>query len=253
MRSEFREIELSGSGSALMNAWETDCGAVSNLLLRHGLSIVSVHCSRAGRVKLGSSNHKERQECIDENLRFLDLMSKSGIDELVLHPEGLDRLPESSSRIDYCHSHSLFFPLLDSLQQLNERARPLGIRLAIENMQTPASYFASMRQLLQLIEGFDSNVGLCLDVGHSFLAGLDVDQELLTALRSARLFSLHLHNVQAEERQDHILPENGLLNLSGLIEVLDKADFKGQRTIELRPSGTPLQELRQAARTFLTS
>lgn len=251
--SDFRKIELSGSGSALMNAWEKDCRDVQKLFHRHDIQAVSVHCSRAGRVKLGSSNRDERQKCITENRNFLQRMSESGIGEFVLHPEGLDAPPESISIMDSHQQKSYYAPLVDSLQQLNEEARQLGIRLAVENMQSPASPFASIQQLLQLIENFDRNMGLCLDIGHSFLAGLDARQELQAALQSSRLFSLHLHNIQSEGHRDHILPENGLLDLPWFIETLDKSGFKGQRTIELRPSENPLQELRRAVQVFRTS
>ena len=252
--SGFAELELSGTGSALMSAWQTDGPGTTARLARHGLKATSVHCSKAGRVGLGSSDRDERDRAVQENMSFLRNMAESGVQQLILHPEGVARSmvasghPSGAAVLGWDDQH-----LRDSLSRLADCAGELGLVLAVENMQSAVAAFTTMDSLLDLIGGLGGHVGLCHDVGHSLLAGLDAEREMRRALRSGRLFSLHLHHVSVDEVDHLLLPQGGQPDLNVLLADLDKAQFPGQKTIELRPNPAvdPRSVLQSAAKVFL--
>ena len=248
--SRFSAVELSGTGSALMTAWQNDGPGTTALLGRHGIAIASVHCSRTGRAHLGSSNRHARNGAVQENIAFLRNMAGCGIRQLVLHPEGVENITSGPASLGGAAGDDQY--LREALSRLADCAGALGVNLAVENMQAASSPFASVRNLLAAIAGLGDHVGLCHDVGHSLLAGLDPGREMALALASGRLLSLHLHHVRGDGT-DHLLLEDGNPDLQALLTRLDKACFSGQCTIELRPAAAvaPGDVLLAAAKMFL--
>lgn len=61
---DFRGIELSGTGSELLMAWEQDPRGMIEKLERAGLAVPSIHCTIAGRRSLASPDRDARQVSI---------------------------------------------------------------------------------------------------------------------------------------------------------------------------------------------
>ncbi|MBU0610522.1 MAG: sugar phosphate isomerase/epimerase [Armatimonadetes bacterium] len=236
----FRRVELSDDASPLVRAWEADPVAVTADLAAAGLTVDSVHTPEPGRF-LDLPDAAARQASIQANLDYFDLMTAAGVPEMVVHPisnaAGLtaETLAAAQGRVR------------DSLAQLADAAGEHDLRLGVENLGANEELAGSLASLLSLIDGLGSHVGLCHDIGHTVQAGLDPVAEVELALRSGRLFSLHLHDVNAEKR-DHYIPGEAALDFAPYLAALAAHSFAGLRTLEIAPGrGDTTERLRLAA------
>lgn len=238
--SGFKEIEISGSGSSLLNEWEDDPVGVCQRLKAIGIHVLSIHCPVAGR-SLDHTDRITRQASIDANIEYFNKMEKCGIKEIVIHPMGGGdySTPEKHAKSRACSAGSLGI--------LAEHAGQTGIRMAVENLvkNRPGSTTAD---LLEMIEGLGDHVGICFDVGHAEQAHLDLVNELKTAISAEKLFSLHIHDVDAASGKDHFIPGEGRIDWNTFIFLLDDCGFQGGRILEISPPETGVAErLRKAA------
>lgn len=227
--SGFKYIEISGSGSGLLKEWEDDPVGVCQKLKAADIHVLSIHCPVAGRF-LDHADEAARRSSVEANLAYFSKMKECGIREIVIHLIGAgnystpERYAESRTRCD------------ESLRTLARYAGQIGVRMAVENLGSnrPGS---SMADLLEMIAGLGDHVGICFDVGHAEQAGFDLTHELETAISAGKLFSLHLHDVNAEGR-DHFIPEEGRINWNVFISELDSYGFQGGRILEISPPET---------------
>ncbi|MGQ9729734.1 MAG: sugar phosphate isomerase/epimerase family protein [Candidatus Zipacnadales bacterium] len=221
----FEELELSADWAPLVQMWEYEPARTMERLRAAGMSVRSVHSPESGR-HLDVPEDVERQASILENLRYFNLMTQSGIEEIVIHPTSSAPV-ETPTEIAAVRHRSV-----ESLAVLAEHAGRAGIRLQVENLGRAPRPGHAIHELLELIEGLGDHVGLCHDVGHSVQAGLDVIVEMRAALAADKLFSLHLHDVDADLR-DHYIPGEGTVDLPALLDELDAVAFPGGRILEI--------------------
>ena len=234
----FTNIELSSAWSALVGAWENDPAGVVAELTAAGLTVDSIHNPSSGR-SLDSPDDEERRASIEHNLRYIDLMQRSGIPEIVIHPvSGAAGQDDDAWAAVPARSR-------ESLSELAKVAGQAGVRLAVENVGRNNRPGSSIASVLELIDGLGDHVGLCMDIGHSQQAGLDLLAELSTGLRSGKLFTLHLHDVDPNGK-DHYVPGEGCLDLDPFLDMLDAHDFAGGRTLEISP--VPAEEVPERLR-----
>lgn len=228
----FRRVEISGAvDAAMVVAFETDPVPLIEMLGDFGLTVASVHSPVAGRF-LDLPDESERLASVDANLRYLDLMARCGVPEIIIHPISSDAKLTGDERA------VLMARVTDSLQRLADPAAALGLRLAVENLFGLSS---TMFELLDLIAPFGGHVGLCHDIGHTVQARLDPLAETRSALRSGRLFSLHIHDVNAAGA-DHFIPGEGKVDLAAIMAELDVAGFLGLRTLEIARSDEQIEQ-----------
>ena len=235
----FEKIEISGSGSPLLQLWEDNPVSACQKLKSAGLSILSIHGPIAGR-RLDHADEATRQESIAANLEYFDKMRNCGIPEIVIHPIGSGDYSTQEKHIE-SRTRSL-----NSLKVLAEHAEQMGVRMAVENLSgnRPGSTLADM---LKMIDGLGDHVGICFDIGHAVQAGLDIIHELKTAVSAKKLFSLHIHDVN-EKGKDHFVPGEGKINWDAFISELDACDFHGGRILEISPPETEVaQRVRKTA------
>lgn len=233
--SGFTATELSADQSTLVQAWEREPEAVCEQLAARDLSVPSVHSPQPGRL-LDAVDETVRQASILANVEYLRRMSMCGIAELVVHPTGAPRPATERGRPGDLSRAA------DSLHCLAEHAGKLGLRLAVENIGFDRCRpDATMAALLEAIDGLGDHVGLCLDVGHTELAGLDLVDELRTAMRASKLFSLHLHDVTVGGK-DHVIPGEGRIDFRPFLAELDAAGFAGGRILEISPPDAGVAE-----------
>jgi len=231
--SGFKKLEISGSGSGLLQAWEDDPVRTCQKLKSVGMDVLSVHCPIAGR-RLDDINEATRQESVAANVVYFDKMRSCGIPEIVIHPVGAG---DYSTQKKHAESRN---QSVKSLKALAEHAEQIGVRMAVENLSgnRPGSTLAD---ILEMIDGLGDHVGICFDIGHAEQAGLDLIHELNTATSSGKLFSLHIHDVN-EKGRDHFIPGEGRINLNAIISVLDACNFQGGRILEISPPETDVAE-----------
>lgn len=237
----FRRVELSDDASPLGRAWEADAAGVSERLRAAGLTITSIHTPVPGRF-LDVAADAARQQSVQANLDYFALMAAAGVPEMVIHPissaDGLEgaALAAAQGRVR------------DSLQTLADVAGARGLRLAVENLGANYSLAGSMESVVELTEGLGEHVGLCHDLGHTVQAGLCPVHQVGVSLRSGRLFSLHVHDVNAD-LHDHFIPGEGCVDFPAYLAELSRGGFAGIRTLEIAPTPTGFAErLARAAR-----
>ena len=137
--SGFREVEISGSGSGLLEEWENDPADVCQKLESVDIRVLSIHSPVAGR-RLDDADKAVRQASIAANLDYFGKMADSGIEEIVIHPNGSGDFSTQEKR-DMKRSLSI-----ESLEMLAEHAGRMGVRMAVENLGSdrPGSAMAGL-------------------------------------------------------------------------------------------------------------
>ena len=240
--SGFRETELSAAEGLLVQAWEKDPAGICGQLKAAGLAVRSIHCTPRG-YGLCSTDAMARQASYAAYLEYFDAMRRSGIEEVVVHPWiGKDIAPEEAPEAPKARA-------LESLAILAEKARPFGVKLAVENLPGNRENLPgqTVEQLLELIDGLGDHVGVCLDTGHATMRGLDLVDQLRKAGKN--LFSLHMHDI-GPDGKDHFVPGEGAYDWGPFLDLLH-SDYEGVvRTIEVKPpvsNDIIVERLRKAA------
>ena len=230
----FDRVEISCAQSPLGRAWEDDPVAVVGLLGDAGMDACSVHDPDTGRF-LDVADDDRRRQAIEQTAGYVRRCRDSGVGLVVVHATSTDGLAPgdtASRRVERSR---------DSLRCLAALAGECGVRLAVETLpgragQRPDETVAG---LLGLIEGLGDHVGVCIDVGHTWMSGHDPVSEI--AMAGERLFSLHLHDVK-EGRHDHHLPGEGELDFEAMLDQLVGMRFEGLAVLEISPRDETIDE-----------
>ncbi len=137
-----------------------------------------------------------RIEAMDEIKRALESAEHIPVRNLVVHLG--ERLDEWSPRaIEFAGT---------AIEHLGAFARPLGVRLLVENL---LSEVTTPQHLVTILEmGHLNNVGICLDVGHAHMTVGTA--EAITAF-GARIASVHVHDNHAV-KDEHLWPGDGTID-----------------------------------------
>jgi len=237
----FTRVELSADYAALVIDWESDPESLCATLAEAGISVPSVHTPEPGRF-LDVPDEAQRLASVEENLRYFRLMRASGVPDIIIHPisgyagsddEAWAKVPAQAT---------------ESLKALAEEAGEMGVRMAVENLGGGGRPGSTMASVLEMIDGLGDHVGLCMDIGHSQQAHLDLLEELSVALSSGKLFTLHLHDVDPEGK-DHYIPGEGCIDFDPYLGLLERSGYSGGRTLEIAvaPAETAEERVRQTA------
>src|SRR5215467_2972300 len=116
---------------------------------------------------------------------------------------------------------------MTSIEQLRAFAKPLGVRLLLENIPNDLS---TPEKLVDFIHDshFD-DVGVCFDVGHAHLMG-DVQQAFETL--KEHIHSTHVHD-NTKDRDSHLWPGQGSVNWKEAMELLRSAPHTPPLLLEI--------------------
>ncbi|MGP8252421.1 MAG: sugar phosphate isomerase/epimerase family protein [Terracidiphilus sp.] len=145
----------------------------------------------------------------------------------VLHPEKSRRIDamdeikralESAERIPFKHMvvhlgeredawspRSIEYAQI-ALEHLGAFARPLGVRLLVENLLSEATTPEHLKLILEL--GRLNDVGICLDLGHAHIT-VGVAEAIATL--GKKIVSVHVHDNHAE-KDEHLWPGDGTID-----------------------------------------
>ena len=115
---------------------------------------------------------------------------------------------------------------------VEELAKKYNIKVAVHNHPSENSYW-NPEILLGCIEGKGNLLGACADVGHYKRMGLD-PSDCLKKL-DGKIFSLHFKDIAPsgdEQTLEDVVWGKGILNVKGMMEELERQNFKGYFTIE---------------------
>jgi sugar phosphate isomerase/epimerase len=95
---------------------------------------------------------------------------------------------------------------LTAIEHANAFARPLGVKILLENLQNDVTTPDHLLEILKV--GHFDNVGIALDLGHAHLAGGTAAIDEAIELLKPRLTTLHLHDNHGPEarKDDHLWP-----------------------------------------------
>ncbi|RRA48393.1 sugar phosphate isomerase/epimerase [Acidipila sp. EB88] len=168
-------------------------------------------------VNVVHQDKSRRIDAMDEVKRALEVAEQIPFKHLVLHLG--DRGDSWSART--------LEDALTALEHLQTYARPLGVRLLVENIQNEVTTPAHLLEILNV--GHLDDIGVCLDVGHAHL-GDGVAQAIETL--SPRIRTAHLHDNKGE-RDEHLWPGDGTIDFAAALAGLAKAQQQPAGILEI--------------------
>ncbi|MEM2205471.1 MAG: sugar phosphate isomerase/epimerase [Candidatus Hadarchaeales archaeon] len=135
---------------------------------------------------------------------------------------------------------------LSLLRSLAEKAREVGVKLAVENGMTASSPFSRPEELKEVVE--EVGAWITYDVGHANLREraegrkLDVRSHIRSMGKS--LLHLHVHDNKGVD-DDHLVPGEGEIDFSSLFFCLREMGYKGMIVAELWDPNKPVEVARK--------
>jgi sugar phosphate isomerase/epimerase len=179
---------------------------LANWFLSNPLQAWSMHAplfpdremGRAGApsVNLLHPEKSRRIDAMDEIKRALETAEYIRFQNLVIH------LGEPTD----AWSPRTIESALTALEHLGAFARPLGVRLLVENLPGESTTPEHLAIILEM--GHLNNVGVCLDLGHAHLAPGIPDA---IATLSNRIASVHVHDNHGL-KDEHLWPGDGTID-----------------------------------------
>jgi sugar phosphate isomerase/epimerase len=212
----------------------------------NGIPLNSVHSplyadyewGRAGAppVNVASTDRAARIEAMDEIKRALEIAEQIPFRFLVQH---LGTPNES-------FSEKKFEAAMTSIEHLRAFAKPLGVRILLENIPNELS---TPDKLVEMIHGahFD-DVGVCFDFGHAHM--MTSVREAFEILRN-QIQSTHVHDNE-KEKDTHFWPGRGSIDWKEAMELFRSAPQKPPLLLEIGEDEkvNPLEKLGEAFGTL---
>jgi sugar phosphate isomerase/epimerase len=205
-----------------------------------GIPLNSVHSplyadyewGRAGAppINIASTDRANRIEAMDEIKRALEIAEQIPFRFLVQH------IGVANEAFD---DHK-FEAAMTSVEHLRAFAKPLGVRILVENIPNELS---TPDRLVEFIRtSHMEDVGVCFDVGHAHLMGGVVqDFEIL----KGHICSTHIHD-NAKDKDSHLWPGDGSINWKEAMELLRSAPQTPPLLLEIEgEEKVPLEKIEQ--------
>ena len=145
-----------------------------------------------------------RIDSMDEIKRSLEAAEQIPFRNLILH---------LGERNDGWSARTLEYALT-ALEHLGAFARPLGVRLMVENLTSDPTTPEHLVEILRI--GHLDNVGVCLDLGH---AHITVGIPSAIATLDTRIASVHVHDNHAQ-KDEHLWPGDGTIDWTSTVSAL---------------------------------
>ena len=219
--------------------------ALADWLTESNLTLHSVHGPITDRFAQGriqrmfstaTRDQDARKETLREIAASLKVAATIPFSYLVVHvgvPSSLQPGPDDNSRE----------AALRSIEEILGVARATDVRIALEVMGNPLS---TTPALIETIESNfdDTDVGVCMDVGHAHLLG---DTAEAIELASEYLITTHIHD-NRRDTDDHLVPFRGSINWPATVMAFQKIGYDGVLMYEVRESESPAAVLDNAVR-----
>jgi sugar phosphate isomerase/epimerase len=117
-----------------------------------------------------------------------------------------------------------------ALEHLGAFARPLGVRLLVENLVSEPTTPEHLVEILEL--GHLNSVGVCLDVGHA-----NITTGVIPAISTlkSRIVSVHVHDNQGV-KDEHLWPGDGTIDWTAAAQALNQLPEPPAIVLEIHPS-----------------
>lgn len=174
-----------------------------------GLEVEFVHLGYKGINNIWIDG-EDGENLVDKYIQDLDVCKSNNIDMVVMHLTSKSIAPEPS------------LIGVERLQKIVNHAEKLNIKVAFENTKI----WGYLEYVFKYIN--NSNVGICYDAGHCHC---HFDDKFNWDMFKNRIFAVHLHD---NDKSDdlHLLPFDGTIDWSELLNKLKSANYKGPITLE---------------------
>ena len=159
-------------------------------------------------LNIASLDKKSRIDAMDEINRAIEVAEQVPFRFLIQH---IGTSGESFSE------HKFFDAATSSIEHLQAFAKPLGVRLLLENIPNELS---TPERLLELVQKahFD-DIGFCFDIGH---AHMEQGVEDAFNVMKDRIRSTHIHD-NKKDRDAHLWPGDGNIDWNAAMRFLRSA------------------------------
>jgi sugar phosphate isomerase/epimerase len=192
-----------------------------------GVPLHSVHAplyadydwGRAGSppVNIASTDRATRIEAMDEIKRAIEVAEQIPFRFLIQHIG----LPNEA------YSERKFEAAMTSVEHLRAFAKPLGVRVLVENIPNELSTPERLVEFIRTTH-FD-DVGVCFDTGHAHMMS-DVPQAFETL--KSYIHSTHVHD-NTKDKDSHLWPGAGSIDWKQTLELLSEAPHKPPLLLEI--------------------
>lgn len=122
-------------------------------------------------------------------------------------------------------------PTYDLLDYTEKKVKSNNIRIAIHNHGPQDKLYPGPKDVYDRIHKMDKRVGLCLDIGHAFRAGTDLEKAVTDY--APRIFDLHMKDVTAARADAKAIEiGRGAIDFNAFIAALRKIGYSGSCSIE---------------------
>lgn len=181
-------------------------------------------------INLASPNDSIRNSSIEQVKESMDLALEIGADIVVVHPGQVPFL----ARI---FMDKILENNFNSLNECAKYSKDLGVKMCIENMPDMEGYlFKDLNELHQLVE--ELGAYMTLDAGHANTMGFEAEEMVNTN----HLRHLHLSDNDGSF-DDHEALGQGNIDFKELLNQLNKKNYDGILTIEVKNKGEVLESL----------
>ena len=209
-----------------------------------GVALSSVHSplyadyewGRGGSppVNIAATDRAQRIEAMDEIKRALEIAEQVPFRFLIQHI-GTPNESFSERKVEAA---------MTSIEHLHAFAKPLGVRILLENIPNELSEPGKLVELIETAHFTD--VGVCFDVGHAHMMG-KVPQAFETLKNY--IASTHIHDNDSN-RDAHLWPGQGSINWKETVELLRTAPKTPPFLLELEGDEkvNPVEKMQDAFR-----
>ncbi|WP_249869111.1 sugar phosphate isomerase/epimerase family protein [Oceanobacillus saliphilus] len=183
-------------------------------------------------INITSENKAIREASFREYKKAIEFAGMIGASHVVIHP-GFCFSPVFDKKLAQQRAKAY-------INELCEIAKPLHVKLAIENVGYQGSAILTEEEFIDFLRGMDDTAGYLIDVGHAQLDGWNVP-DVIKSIKD-RLIALHLHDNMGTS-DDHMPVGKGKMDWQAIIDVVNQEKIDCELILEYAP-GTSLEELR---------
>ena len=171
-------------------------------------------------VNIAALQDKSRLNSIKQIKDSIDLANKINAEAVVIHP-GLAPFLANKYFLDKVYERAN-----NSIKELGEYGRDLGVLATIENMPTfDGMLYNNMEDLHNLLTSLD--MSMTLDIGHANHSGYSPDQMIFDSIKH-----IHIHDNFGDE-DAHLALGEGSIELKYIVNSLEEKNYDGIYIIEV--------------------
>jgi sugar phosphate isomerase/epimerase len=117
-------------------------------------------------------------------------------------------------------------PVPEMLSLVNEKVQQYDIQIAIHNHGPGDKVWPTPQSAYDKIQKLDKRVGLCIDIGHTVRAGVDLDATVEQC--ADRLYEIHMKDVTAANAKGKAIQVGrGIIDIPKFLKTLIKVHYAG--------------------------